>query len=244
MKLLFLDESGDHSLTVIDRDYPVFVLGGVIVDSIYYRAVVEPRIWQLKADFFDDPDVILHTSDIIRGVNGFEALNDATTRVSFYQAINALMRELEYTVIACAIKKDAHVQQYGEHAVDPYHYSLEVVVERFCHELGSGPDGGMIFAERRRRDLDDELEMVWKRLTERGTDFMKREAVHGRIVDLSLKRKVLNVAGLQLADLVVSPIGRWVIGRPPREDWAIVESKFRRRNGAYMGAGLVILPLP
>jgi len=32
MKVLFLDESGDHSLNVIDPQYPVFVLGGVIVD--------------------------------------------------------------------------------------------------------------------------------------------------------------------------------------------------------------------
>jgi len=28
MKYLFLDESGDHSLTRIDSQYPVFVLGG------------------------------------------------------------------------------------------------------------------------------------------------------------------------------------------------------------------------
>jgi hypothetical protein len=36
--------------------------------------------------------------------------------------------------------------------------------------------------------------------------------------------------------------GRSVAGRPPREDWTIVESKLRRRKGDYRGAGLVILP--
>ena len=35
MKILYLDESGDHSLSVIDPQYPVFVLGGVIVDVGY-----------------------------------------------------------------------------------------------------------------------------------------------------------------------------------------------------------------
>ena len=35
VKVLFLDESGDHNLTVIDPNYPVFVLGGVIVDQEY-----------------------------------------------------------------------------------------------------------------------------------------------------------------------------------------------------------------
>ncbi|MGI8642877.1 MAG: DUF3800 domain-containing protein, partial [Thermomicrobiales bacterium] len=39
MKLLFLDESGDHSLEKIDEDYPIFVLGGVVVDRSYYRTV-------------------------------------------------------------------------------------------------------------------------------------------------------------------------------------------------------------
>ena len=33
MKILFLDESRDHSLSVIDPQYPVFVLGRVIVDA-------------------------------------------------------------------------------------------------------------------------------------------------------------------------------------------------------------------
>jgi hypothetical protein len=31
MHHLFLDESGDHSLTHIDPGYPVFVLGGILV---------------------------------------------------------------------------------------------------------------------------------------------------------------------------------------------------------------------
>lgn len=31
----YLDESGDHSLTRIDSQYPVFVLGGVVIDADY-----------------------------------------------------------------------------------------------------------------------------------------------------------------------------------------------------------------
>jgi hypothetical protein len=36
---LFLDESGDHSLDVIDSQYPMFVLGGVIMSSANYGSV-------------------------------------------------------------------------------------------------------------------------------------------------------------------------------------------------------------
>jgi hypothetical protein len=36
MLVLFLDESGDHSLDKIDPQYSVFVLGGCIVDLEYH----------------------------------------------------------------------------------------------------------------------------------------------------------------------------------------------------------------
>ena len=59
---------------------------------------------------------------------------------------------------------------------------------------------------------------------------------------LRVESKGAGITGLEMADLVVSPIGRFVAGKPPREDWAIVGSKLRRRRGEYLGAGLVILP--
>lgn len=241
MKLLFLDESGDHSLDVIDDDYPVFVLGGVIVDRSYYRRVLEPRVRQLKEEFFDN-DVVLHTTDIVRAKNGFEVLVDAAVRRQFYRALNLIMRELEYTVLACAIRKHDHRRKYGSHAADPYDYALEVVVERFVKDIGDVEHGGMIFAEMRRPDLDKALQMTWKDMRENGCGFAKADHVDGRIIDLSLKDKNANLSGLELADLVVSPIGRHVIGKPDREDWSIIESKFRRGWTGYEGYGLVVLP--
>jgi len=34
MKFLFLDESGDHNLTVIDKNYPLFTLAGCIMKEL------------------------------------------------------------------------------------------------------------------------------------------------------------------------------------------------------------------
>jgi len=59
---------------------------------------------------------------------------------------------------------------------------------------------------------------------------------------LELRTKLAGEAGLELADLVVSPIGRHVIGKLPREDWGIVSEKLRQRDGSWHGAGLVVLP--
>jgi hypothetical protein len=244
MKVMFLDESGDHSLDKIDPQYPLFVLGGVILDRTYARTVVEPRLQELKKHFFEREDIILHTADIIRAKNGFERLKDAAVRSEFFEELNAMMRELDYKVIACVVRKDMHLAKYKKNAVDPYMLSLEVLVERFCREIGTVLDGGMIYAEKRGPDLDDALERAWLDLQIKGTAYAHSEHICERIIDLSLRDKQLNNAGLQLADLVVSPIGRHVMGKPDREDWQIIEQKFRRASptGSYLGYGLVVLP--
>lgn len=46
-KILFLDESGDHNLSIIDPSYPLFVLGGVIVNKNY----AEQELTDLLDDF-------------------------------------------------------------------------------------------------------------------------------------------------------------------------------------------------
>jgi hypothetical protein len=242
MKIMYLDESGDHNLVKIERDYPVFVLGGIIVEREYARTTLERELRAFKQDFFGRDDLILHTADIVRNTNGFEALADASVRHRFFQALNDLMRSLEYEVVACAIRKHDHLARYGVQAIDPYMLSLNVLVERFCFDLGDCTDGGLIVAEKRRNDLDDELEGAWMRIRRKGTQFQRGSVIDRRIVDLVLKKKQLGIAGLQLADLVVSPIGRHVLGKPDREDWSVVEEKFRRRGEEFLGPGLVVLP--
>ena len=49
--------------------------------------------------------------------------------------------------------------------------------------------------------------------------------------------------GLELADLVVSPLGRLVAGMPDRPDTEIVVGKLRTGpDSGWEGAGLVVLP--
>jgi hypothetical protein len=153
------------------------------------------------------------------------------------------MRRLRYTVVACAIRKDQHLSRYGVAALDPYMLSLDVLVEQFCFDVGDVRAGGVIVAESRDATLDRELELAWLNLKIQGTRHLQAKSVADRIVGLSLRAKADNIAGLQLADLVVSPIGRHVLGKPDKEDWDIVREKFRRsRSGAIEGYGLVVLP--
>ena len=243
MKVLFLDESGDHNLSVIDPQYPLFVLGGVILDQDYAEAELTGELNAFKQALFGQTDIVLHTADITRNKNGFENLKDVAFRNRFYAALNALMRRIRYSVVACAVRKDEHLSRYGVAALDPYLLSLDVLVERFCFEIGNVSGGGVIVAERRDPTLDRELELAWLNLKIQGTRYLQAKHIEDRILGLNLRAKGDNIAGLQLADLVVSPIGRHVLGKPDKEDWKIVQEKFRRSPaGKIEGYGLVVLP--
>jgi len=243
MKIMFLDESGDHNLRLIDRQYPLFVLGGIIVEKDYAEGEMTHKLAAFKRELFGNEDLILHTADITRNRNGFEKLKDNEFRQEFYDRLNNLMDELEYTVVACAIRKDHHLSRYGVAALDPYLLCLDVLVERFCMEVGNVEGGGLIVAERRDPTLDHELELAWLNLKIQGTRYLQAKQIEGRILGLNLRDKKSNLAGLQLADLVVTPIGRTILGKTVKEDYRIVESKFRRSlRGKIEGYGLVVLP--
>jgi hypothetical protein len=245
--MLYLDESGDHNLKNINPVYPVFVLGGVIVDRSYVRDVIEPRMREFKERFFGRDDVILHTVDMGKGRGDYAFLADPDIRIRFYGELNAMLAELDYKVVACVIRKPEHVSRYGVNAIDPYMYSLKIIVERFCKELGNELDNGFICAEKRNPGLDRELLAAWEELVNGGggTSRLRSKDIDARIVGFDLKDKKPNLAGMQLADLVITPIGRHVAGLPPRPfsvAWTVVESKLRRVDGVYMGNGLVIRP--
>ncbi|MDS4010753.1 MAG: DUF3800 domain-containing protein [Defluviicoccus sp.] len=243
MKVLFLDESGDHNLSVIDPQYPMFVLGGVIMDQAYAEGPLTDAMNAFKREMFERTDIVLHTADITRNRNGFERLQDPLFRKRFCECLNSLMSDLRYTVVACAIRKNDHLARYGVAALDPYLLSLDVLVERFCFDIGRIAGRGVIVAEKRDPTLDRQLELAWLNLKIQGTHYLRATVVEQRIVALNLRAKQDNIAGLQLADLVVSPIGRHLLGKPDNDDWRIVNSKLRRsRAGKVEGYGLVVLP--
>jgi hypothetical protein len=244
---MYLDESGDHRLKRISPNYPVFVLGGVIVDRAYVREVIEPRVREFKRHFWGREDVILHTVDMRNNAGDFGFLTDPRRRLVFYAALNEMLEELAYQVTAVVIRKDAHVARYGKNAADPYLYAMDMLIERFCKELGDELDSGFICAEKRNPTLDRELMEAWEKLRSNGigTGYASSRHIDDRIVGLDLRDKKPNLAGMQLADLVITPVGRHVLQTPEKADqvqWSVVERKMRRVRGIYKGIGLVIRP--
>jgi hypothetical protein len=80
MKALFLDESGDHNLAVIDPQYPLFVLGGVVMDKEYAEGELAQRLNDFKRKHFGRTGIVLHTADIVRNRNGFERMKETAFR--------------------------------------------------------------------------------------------------------------------------------------------------------------------
>ena len=228
MKILFLDESGDHNLTVIDVNYPLFVLGGVIVDKDYADGPLTEAFNDFKSRMFGRTDIVLHTADIVRNRNGFERLQDVDFRVQFYNELNSLMRELPYEAVACAFHKKDYFERYGANAIDPYQLGLRVMVELLCDIAVPGVRSGVIVAEKRGEPFDREVEETWRMLRARGSRCAEAEVIREAIQSLELRDKKENIIGLQLADLIVSPLGRHILGKPDRDDWKIVEEKLRR----------------
>jgi hypothetical protein len=240
--ILFLDESGDHNLTKIDPQYPIFVLAGCVFKPGYYNETAVSRIESLKEELFETKEIILHTEDITHNRNGFERIVDEDFRNNFYKRINCTLDELDFQIIACAIKKDKHFEKYGLAAIDPYMLSLNCIVERFIFKLDAKGKQGLIIAESRNSILDNHLELAFLNLKVQGTNYISASKVKKLISQLLIKNKKENIVGLQIADLIANPIGREILGKKNQIDYRIIGRKYRTKDGKYIGYGLVVLP--
>lgn len=247
-KVLFLDESGDHSLSIIDPQFLVFVLCGIIMDEDYHRTIATERLNAFKMALFGNRKIILHTADFTRNKSGFEAMSTHEFRGRFFNALQVLIQELDFKIVACVIKKQDHLQKYGLNALDPYLLSLSILVERFIFESRSS--GGTIVAEARNPTLNNALELAFLDLKIRGTTFISPTKVQKRIHNFAIRQKKDNIAGLQIADVVATPIGRHAIGKSTYSHYchegdffSVLKPKFRQSwDGKIEGMGLVTLP--
>ena len=131
------------------------------MDDEYAESHLTKVLNEFKQEMFDATDVVLHTADITRNRNGFELMKDSSFRSRFYCRLNGLMRNLQYSVIACVIQKKEFRRRRGETPLDLYAISLGVLVERFCLEVCNVSNSGAVVAEGRGSALDGNLMLAW-----------------------------------------------------------------------------------
>ncbi len=239
--IVYIDESGDHSLEVIDPQFPIFVLSACLFRKSDYSASIVPSFLELKFRFFGHDMVVLHSRDIRKAHGPFSILQNAQLRGNFLAAINAAVAAAPFTLVAAIIDKRRLTRQYTQ-PDNPYEIALTFCMERvFSHLQGLQQHHATtpMVVECRGKKEDADLELSFRRTAQGGN-------IHSTALpfEIVFADKKTNSTGLQLADLVSHPIGRHYLNPvQPNQAYAVVEPKFwRSPSGATDGWGCKLFP--
>lgn len=243
MYRMFLDESGDHNLKVIDPNHPVFALVGCVFEENYYKGAANKKVNDLKIKYFNSTEVILHSRDVRKQeTKPFLILRQKEVRENFYQDLNNLITNLYLTVITSVIDKNKLREQYGNHSSNPYYLSLGFIMERYAIHLREKGGTGLMIIESRNPTDDNLLYIAYSKIMLQGTGFMKADEFQKRIKDLVFIPKKENENGTQFADLIAYPIATHILPNRDKRAFEIIKTKIRSKKGEISGYGLKIFP--
>ncbi|MCD6326806.1 DUF3800 domain-containing protein [bacterium] len=240
---IYIDEVGNADLeSSEDPNHRFLSLTGVVVNLEYVRDVLHPEMEALKQEFFsphpDNPPLILHRKEIMNANYPFNALKDGTLRKRFDSDFLAHLRSWQYVVITVCIDKKRHKKMYAVWTYDPYHYCLQVLLERYVFFLENLNSRGDAMAEARGGKADRRLKGSFNRLWEKGTDYVSQERFQAVLTsrELKVKPKKDNISGLQLADLIAHPSCNEILsdfGLLPRKIAPFARSVINILQGKY-----------
>ncbi|MDR2920063.1 MAG: DUF3800 domain-containing protein [Tannerella sp.] len=209
---LFLDECGDQNLANFDASFPIFTLCGIMMSEDNYQKL-GLEVIQMKTKYWGEKKIILHSRDIRKCEKGFEILFNLDLKKSFYEDINSIMRDSDYTVVSCSIQKEPYIRKYGRLS-DVYGLSLSFIIERVVFYLDSQNDRSVelhVLAEKRGKKEDACLINYYNEVLDRGTYFVNSQRIKNYFRSFEFKDKKDNIIGLQIADLVAYPLTRHVL---------------------------------
>lgn len=235
---LYIDECGDHTLATFDRNFPIFTLCGILVPVKKVNAF-KKAIDELKKEFWETTDVILHSRDIRKCEKHFEILFDSEIKSRFYERVNeVLSMQGIYVIVCCSVQKEKCIEKHGVDA-DVYGTALKYVIQRsiFCVD-DANPEGGIIdiIVERRGKREDNALLNYYNKLRFTGMHYVSPERLAEHMGHFGFSKKSENVFGLQVADLIAYPISRYVLN-PEKYNPAfeVIASNIYTSNGKMLG---------
>nr|WP_246580481.1 DUF3800 domain-containing protein [Deinococcus aestuarii] len=253
---MYVDEVGNTQACKLpsDENARYFSLTGVIMSLDYSREGLHPQMEGLKRNYFGDhPDepVIFHRKDLLQNNRPFQALRDADVRRAFFYELFELISQADYQVITAVVDKVALERRYGKDAWEPYHFAMEMLLERFVKFLEATPgSSGDVMVEARSSKQDKTLALEFTRMCNKGTYYCTRSKIESVLTskEVKIKNKSANIAGLQLADLIAHPSAISIIREGTKQTYyhsygtPIVDilnaSKYRRdKSGAIKGIG-------
>ena len=209
---LFLDECGDQNLSSFDPSFPIFTLCGIVISHEKLKEVTD-KINVLKKELWGDRKIILHSRDIRKCQNGFEIFFDLKKKQYFYEQINEILKENTYVIVCCSILKEPYIRQYGR-LNDVYGQSLSYIIERtvfYLDDIGLGDINLTTIIECRGKKEDKALLDYYNKILDRGTYWVTSSRIRQYFREFEMRRKLENIVGLQIADLIAYPITRHVL---------------------------------
>lgn len=239
--IVYIDESGDHSLTSIDAGYPVFVLSFCVFKKTHYSNAITPALRMLKFETFGHDMVILHEQDIRKKTGAFHQMGKERREI-FLEDLNILIAEADFTLIATVIDKyELKREQAQETHV--YHLAMMLGLEKLYHFLQSHNQQNRLthlICEARGRVEDRALELEFSHVCS-GHNSLKKALPF----ELIVADKKTNSEGLQFADLAARPVGLSVVhpGQTNRAFQILQKKLYKNFHGEEAGYGLDLYPI-
>lgn len=233
---LFIDESGDHGLKNIDIHFPVFVLCGVIFSEENYK-IFNEKFNEFKVSLWNSKEVIFHSRDIRKCDKEFKVLFDLEKKEFFYNRLNEIIKESEFSILSSVIQKDEFIKHFGRLG-NVYAVSLSFLIESSIFFLDTQPKPIEleIVVEKRGKLEDNDLLRHYNEVYSIGTGYISPKTIQQFSTRLKFRAKKDNLNGLQLADLVAYPIARHIL-EPNRVNLAfdVINEKIFVKNGKQYG---------
>ena len=240
----FLDETGDHGLSFIDKSFPLFFLCGCLFTEDDLKDT-QKKIDDLKQKYFKTKNVILHSRDIRKCEGAFQILFNLDIKAEFYKELNEILINGQFKIIGAGINKEEYIKRYGKGAQDPYSMALTFIVERLVFCLGNTKDYTSEIAVEKRGKKEDRMLMAhFNSISDKGTFYVTDKRMKYRITKFEFFAKRDNIAGLQIADLCAYPLARHILNPDePYVPFQVIKDKiYCDAKGEYKGWGLKIFP--
>lgn len=215
---LYIDEVGhaNTGASLVNENKRYLSLTGVAFEEDYMRDLVYPAMDRLRTRYFNshpDDRVIFHRKEMVNKRPPFDSLRNSNVQEAFNADFLSLVRDLNYVIFTVVIDKWEHVEKYHEWAAHPYHYCLEVLLERYQRWLRRMNAVGDVMAESRGKREDIALAVEYANIWVNGTSYVSHKQIQAHLTSkqLKLKPKSSNTCGLQFADLLAHPSYKWAL---------------------------------
>lgn len=241
---LFLDESGEACVNKPDPRFDVFVLCGVLFREDHY-AQFDACMKAIKLDLFGNSEIVFHSYEMRAQKEAFIAFRDKTFLRKFYERIEKLYNESEYTVFAAVIHKGKYKAIYPEKN-QAYEEALKFICERVAIKVGTAnhTDSIHLCIESREVGKDRLLKKYYASFRRFGTEYCSTEALLKFNETLNFRGKLQKVSGLEFADLCAYPIAAKMLHpERPQPTYELMKSKIGQSyNGRTDGIGIKQFP--